>query len=160
MAVEEQKPFEAVRGKLVAARISFLSQLAKFSKEELALPPDRSAWSPLQVAYHLYLADGVALEQMRLVQTEENPLLAPNETEVHPDQAVASAELPPTLDAVMAGMAARREELFQWLSNLPAEAWTRPYRHSRWGQLTFPQLVHSLAEHDQRHAHELAHLKQ
>ncbi len=31
-------------------------------------------WSPLQLAYHLYIADELALEELKRVQLEEIPL--------------------------------------------------------------------------------------
>lgn len=155
---DEQNLFEAFRGKLVAARIAFLGQLAKFSREELALSPGKAEWSPIQVAYHLYVTDGETLEQMQRVQSEENPLLSFAEIE-RPAQLGANTELPATLEAIMAGMAARREELFQFLSTLPRSGWERLYRHPRQGQLNFSQLVQFLVDHDQRHSQHLARIK-
>jgi hypothetical protein len=155
---DEQNLFEAFRSKLVAARIAFFGQLAKFSREELALSPGKGEWSPLQVAYHLYVTDGETLEQMQRVQSEENPLLSFPEIE-GPAQVGANTELPATLEAIMAGMAARREELFQFLATLPHADWERTYRHPRQGQLNFPQLVQFLVDHDQRHAQHLARIK-
>src|SRR5581483_11378693 len=115
--------FEKVRRKLLAARIEFMGQLAKFSKKELTQQPADNAWSPLQLAYHLYIADGLALEQMRRVQDEDAPLLD--------------------------GLAARREELFEYLSSLPEDAWVRPYRSSEQEERKFYQLVNILPYHEQ-----------
>ncbi len=61
----EERPFDRVRRKMVAARVEFIGQLAKFSKEELSAAPAEGEWSPLELAHHLYVADGLALEQMR-----------------------------------------------------------------------------------------------
>jgi len=153
-----ERPFDKVRRKLVAARIEFMSQLAKFNKEELAHYPSEGEWSPLQIAYHLYITDGMALEQMRRVQNEDNPLL-PNLGEKAP-QETRAAEPPASLDAVLAGMAARREELFSYLAGLPDEAWERPFRSAEWGQRKFYQLVNVLPIHDQQHAQQLAMMKE
>jgi hypothetical protein len=153
----EERPFEKVRRKMVAARIEFMSQLAKFSKDELAQAPGKEEWSPLEIAHHLYIADGLALEQMRAIQTEEKPIIV-NVGEEAPRRTRASAP-PASLDAVLAGMAARREELFEFLSELPDEAWERPYIHSTQGERKFYQLVNVLPMHDQMHAQQLAMLK-
>jgi hypothetical protein len=59
-----ENPYEKVRPKMVAARIEFLGQLAKFSPDELQKRPGPGGWSPLQLAYHLYIADGLALEEL------------------------------------------------------------------------------------------------
>lgn len=152
-----ENPFDKVRSKMVAARIEFMGQLAKFSNDELTRQPAGDEWSPLQLAHHLYIADGLALEQMRLVQNEENPLTRVLEEDT--PRLTRDSEPPVSLDAVLAGMAARREELFEYLASLPSDAWERPCRHPNWGQLKFYQLVNILPAHDRTHAQQLADIK-
>ncbi len=152
-----ENPYEKVRPKMVAARLEFMKQLAKFSKDELKKQPAGDEWSPLQIAHHLYIADGLALEQMQLVQTEDNPLIIATENET--PRLTRASEPPASLDAVLAGMAARREELFEYLAILPTDAWERPFRHPEWGERKFYQLVNVLPLHDQMHAQQLANLK-
>jgi len=152
-----EQPFEKVRRKLVVARIEFMAQLAKFSEEELVQRPADGGWSALQLAHHLYIADALFLEQLQSIQEEDNPLVedsaavAPGRTE--------EAETPASLDAVLAGMAARREEIFEYLSTLPADAWERPFRHAQWGESKFYQLANLIATHDKLHTQQLAELK-
>src|SRR5207245_4348086 len=119
-----ENPFEKVRSKMVAARIEFMGQLATFSKDEITREPGEDEWSPLQLANHLYIADGLALEQMQLVQYEDNPLLSNLEEDT--PHLTRVSEPPASLEAVLAGMAARREELFEYMANLPVDAWERP----------------------------------
>jgi hypothetical protein len=143
---------------MVAARVEFIGQLAKFSKEELSVAPAEGEWSPLELAHHLYVADGLALEQMRLVQEEDNPLIAVVEEEA--PRRTRASEPPASLESVMAGMAARREEIFEYLSQLPDEAWERPFRHPRWGEGKFYQLINVLPRHDQLHAQQLVAIRE
>nr|BBH89520.1 hypothetical protein KTC_42710 [Thermosporothrix sp. COM3] len=152
-----ERPFELVRGKLVSARIEVLAQLAKFSREEQALRPARGKWTPLQVANHLYICDGLILTQMRRVQSEENPLLPAIEEDA--STFYEPPDIPLTPEVVLNGMAARREELYHYLSTLPAEVWRRPFRHPEWGQCAFYQLIDFLIDHDQLHAHQLVAMK-
>ena len=152
-----ESSFEKVRRKLVAARIEFMGQLAKFSKDDLSRQPADGEWSPLQLAHHLYISDDLILQQMKRVQEEDSPLIS-NIGEEAPRLTDAS-EPPISLDAVLAGMAARREEIFEFLSQLPDEAWERPFQHVEWGQRKFYQLVNSFAMHDQLHAQQLATIK-
>ncbi len=152
-----ESPFARVHRKLVAARIQFLSQLARFNKTELAQAAPGEEWSPLQVALHLYIADGLYLDEIKRVQQEDNPLIIDLEEET--PQQTRAAEAPPSLDAVMAGMAARREAIFEYLSHLPEEAWERPFHHKRWGQLKFYQLINVLTRHDEDHAEQLVRMK-
>jgi hypothetical protein len=153
-----ENPFDKVRRKMVAARVEFMGQLAKFSKDELTQSSaDDNEWTPLQIAYHLYVADALALEQMQRVQDEENPLVPVLDDET--PRRTREAEPPTSLDSVLAGMAARREEVFEYLSRLSDDAWERPFRHPNWGQLKFYQLVNVLPQHDRIHAQQLADLK-
>src|SRR2546426_6895492 len=145
-----ENPFDKVRRKMVAARIEFIGQLATFSNDEITREPGEDEWSPLQLAHHLYIADGLALEQIQIVQDGDNPLVADVGEEA--PRRTRSSEPPASLDMVLAGMAARREELFEYLADLPADAWERPFRHPSWGQLKFYQLVNVLPAHDQLHA--------
>jgi hypothetical protein len=150
-------PFEKVRSKMVATRLEFIGQLATFSNDEITREPGEDEWSPLQLANHLYIADGLALEQMQIVQNEDNPLISDVGEEA--PRRTRSSELPVSLDAVLAGMAARREELYEYMANLPADAWERPFRHPSWGQLKFYQLVNILPAHDRTHAQQLTNIK-
>jgi DinB superfamily len=153
-----ENPFDKVRRKMVAARIEFMGQLAKFSSEELARNPvGEDEWTPLQLAYHLYVADGLALETMQKIQDEDNPLIEDLAAET--PRRTREAEAPTSLDAVLAGMAARREELFQYLSELPDDAWERPSRHPTFGQVKFYQVVNILPAHEKIHAQQLADIK-
>ncbi|QBD80605.1 DinB family protein [Ktedonosporobacter rubrisoli] len=149
--------FEKVRRKLVAARIGFMGQLAKFNKKELTARPVEDGRSPLQVAHHLYITDGALLEQMRRVQDEDDPLIEP--AEALASQRSEAAEPPVSLDSVLGGMAARREEIFEYLSKLPEDAWERSFRHPTLGECKFSQLVDDLAQHDQDHAQQLTEIK-
>src|SRR5438552_1883895 len=74
-------------------------------------------------------------------------------------QRTREAEVPVSLDAVLAGMAARREEIFTYLASLPADTWERPMRHPAWGQIKFYQFVNILPQHDMQHARQLSSIK-
>lgn len=152
-----ENPFEKVRPKMVTARIELISQLAKFEHAELSVAPTPDEWSALEIAQHVYITDGLALEQLRAIQDEENPLIVAPEEEA--PRRTRASQPSASLEAVLTGMAARREELFEYLSTLPAEVWERPFRHPSWGQLKFYQLVNVLPQHDQTHAQQLAELK-
>lgn len=151
-----EKPFAKARRKLVDARIQFLSQLAKFSKQELTQTAPGEDWTPIQIAHHIYIADGLLLEALKRVQQEDNPLVsvveeAPRQTE--------AAEPPASLDAVMAGMAARREATLEFLSQLPDEAWERPLQEKSKGPMKFYQLVNGISNHEQSHIEQLTKIK-
>jgi uncharacterized damage-inducible protein DinB len=151
-----EKPFDKARRKLVDARIQFLGQLAKFSKAELTQIVPGEDWTPIQIAHHLYIADGLFLDELKRVQQEDNPLIDFEEETARQTEA---AEPPASLDAVMAGMAARREGLFEFLSQVSDEAWERPFQDKSRGQLKFYQLVNYIPKHEQMHIEQLTKIK-
>lgn len=153
-----ETPYEKVRRKMVAARIEFLGQLAKFSKNELAQQHVEGEWSPLQIAHHLYITDGIALSEMQRIQEEDTPFL--EDTGQLAPRATEESEPPVSLDAVLAGMAARREQVFQYLSELSNDAWVRPLRHAAWGDIKFYQFVNVLPTHDKQHTQQLAKMRE
>lgn len=153
-----ENPFDKVRQKMVSARIELMSQLAKFSHDELNQAPAPGEWSALEIAYHVYVADGLALEQMQQIQNEENPLLV--DTAQEAPRLTREAEPATSLEAVLAGMAARREEIFEYLSTLAPETWERPARHPTFGNLKFYQFINVLPQHDQIHMRQLAEIKE
>jgi hypothetical protein len=148
-----ERSFDKVRRKMVMARIEFLGHLAKFRREALRKRPGENEWSPLEITYHLYLTEGLILEQMRRVQEEDGELslesVASAEPHIAPDETALS------LENVLASLAARREETFEYLSALPDDAWIRPLRHEDWGEMKFYQLANLLAQHDQTHSQQL-----
>ena len=152
-----ENPFEKARPKLVAARLELISQLAKFSHDELTRTSGPDEWSALQIAQHVYIADGLALEQMHRVQNEDNPLFAQPGEEA--PRLTRASEPPASLEAVLSGMAARREEIFEYLSSLAPKDWERPLRYPEWGEIKFYQLVNVLPQHDAQHARQLAELR-
>jgi hypothetical protein len=152
-----ENPYEKIRNKMVTARIGFMGELAKFSREDLQKRPAEGEWCALELAYHLYITDGLALQHMQLVQSEDNPLIAA--VEVEGPRLTRAAEVPASLDVILAGMAARREAIFQYLSTLPPEAWERQFRHHTSGLRKFYQLVNVLPAHDQLHTQQLAAIR-
>ncbi len=152
-----ESPFNKARHKLTKARTELIGQLAKFSSDELVRHPIADELSPLELAHYVYIVDGFGLEQMKLVQDEANPLVA--DIDEHASQLKKEIEEATSLEAVLAGMAARREEIFEYLFNLPEEAWTRPFRHPHWGEREFYEMVNMLAQHDQQQTQQLSKLK-
>ena len=121
--------------------------------------PIEGEWSPLRIAHHVYITEGLALEQIHRVQNEDNPFI-PDISSDAAQQHLELAEAPASLEAILTGMAARREELFEYLSDLPEDGWNRPLSHAEWGNLKLYQLVNVLSIHDQQHVKQLAKLKE
>ena len=144
--VTENSAFARAQRKMVAARIEFLAALARVQATELCSVPPGEEWSPLQIAYHLAITDGLALEQMRRIQEEENPYII-NITEItpHVSKSILSSL---SLASVLTTMTAQREATFCYLSSLSETAWERSFQHEQWGQRKFYQFVNLLSLHD------------
>jgi hypothetical protein len=134
-----------------------MGQLARFGPDELTQKPLAGEFSPLQLAHYVYIADGFGLEQIQRVRQEDDPLI-PDLNEVVP-QLMQEIEEPTSLDAVFAGMTARREEIFEYLASLHEAVWSRRYHNAQGEEHLFPELVNMLALHDQQQAQQLVRLK-
>ena len=154
-----ESSFAKARRKLVAARIELMGQLAKFSQEELSQHSLEGEWSPLQIAHHVYITEGLVLEQAHRVQNEDNPSLS-DVSAGSAQQQSELAEPPASLEVILTGLAARREELFDYISTLPEEAWTRSFQHAEWGDRKFYQLINVLPYHDAQHTQQLGKIKE
>ena len=153
-----ERSFDKARRKLGTARIELMKQLANFSQDELAQSPIEGEWSPIQIAHHTYITEALVLEQMKRVQNEDDPFI-PDISSNSQQQQLELAEVPASLEVILTGMAARREELFEYLASLPEDDWLRPLRHHDWGNLKFYQLVNVLSIHDQQHTQQLEKIK-
>jgi len=155
--MEENSSFARAQRKMVAARIEFLAALARIQPADLSVTPTEEEWSPLQIVYHLSITDGLALEQMRRIQEEDNPHIT-NIAEIASHILTASANLP-SLVSILATMQAQREAIFRYLSDLPETAWERPFQQEQWGQCNFHQFVNLLPLQDKMATRQLGTLR-
>lgn len=149
----EKSTFARVQRKMVAARIEFLATLARVQPADLSIAPTEEECSPLQIAHHLSITDGLVLEQMQRIQEEDNPHII-NIAEIAP-HAPPSSITSLSLASVLATMTAQREAIFRYLSNLPETAWERSFQQERWGHHKFEQFVNLLPLHDKMATHQL-----
>lgn len=144
--MEENSSFTRAQRKMVAARIEFLAALARIQPADLSVTPTEEEWSPLQIAYHLSITDGLALEQMHRIQEEDNPQIANIADIALHILTNSSSHL--SLVSILATMTAQREAIFRYLSNLPETAWERSFQQEQWGLRKFQQFVNLLPLQD------------
>jgi hypothetical protein len=155
--VLSEDTFEDVRWRMVATRVEFISQLARFQKKELTRPSVIGTMSPLCIAYHLSLVDQCALHHMHCIQEQDNPSLTnitSEATRLH-----TQVKRLPSLSSLLTSMAATRVELFAYLAQLSPPAWQRPFQHIEWGTCEFRHLVVMLPLYDRQHTQQLVMLK-
>jgi len=149
-----EKPiFARVQRKMIAARIEFLAALARVQSIELPNIPTEEECSPLQIAYHLSITDGLALEQMYRIQEEDTPQII-NIAEIATHTPV-NLSSPSSLPSILATMTAQREAIFRYLASLPESAWARSFHQEQWGQHKFEQFINLLPLHDKLATHQL-----
>jgi hypothetical protein len=152
----EKSAFARAQRKMVAARIEFLAALARMQPAEHSITPTEEEWSPLQIAYHLSITDGLALEQMRRIHEEENPQIV-NIAEIAP-HIFTSSSSSPSLASILETMTAQRKAIFRYLSGLPETAWERTFQQEQWGQRKFYQFVNMLPLQDKMATRQLGTL--
>jgi hypothetical protein len=154
----EKSAFARAQRKMVAARIEFLAALARVQPAELSVTPTEEEWSPLQIAYHLSIMDGLALEQMRRIQEEDNPRIV-NIAEIAP-HTLTSSSSSLSLASILAMMTAQRKAIFRYLASLPETAWERTFQQEEWGQHNFYQFVNMLPLQDKMATRQLGTLSE
>ncbi len=142
---------------MVATRVEFISQLARFQKKELVRPSAIGTMSPLRITHHLSLVDQCALRHIRCIQEESNPTLTSVTTEA--THLHAQLKRFSSFSTLLTSMAANRVELFTYLAQLPQAAWQRPFQHTEWGSCEFHHLVAMLPLYDRQHTQQLIMLK-
>ncbi len=126
------------------------------SDKELDRPAGGEEWSIRQVVHHLADAHLNAFLRMKLILTEEKPILKPFDQE-------AWAELPdttqlpmgPSLD-ILRGLHQRWSKL---LESIPEENWGREGVHLENGLMTIDQLLTTYSGHGQTHLRQIEKIK-
>ena len=139
--------FEAGGAKVKAAIVGL-------SRAELTAFPVPGTWSIQQIVVHLQDAELVAIDRMKRIIAEDNPLLIGfDENEFtrnlfYDDQSAEDAAA--TLDLA-------RRQMARVLRKLPDTAWARTGVHNERGKLTLGDLLELYTKHLERHlkfAHE------
>ncbi|GAB4547317.1 MAG: hypothetical protein OHK0023_08460 [Anaerolineae bacterium] len=114
--------------------------------------PVVDSWTPLEIICHLRDAERpVQRANLELIVREDNPFLSQPNT-LNPGQIDYSGEDP---REVAAQFWAERRQTIHFLENLPAEAWSRPARHSIFGPTTLLEMALFIARHDRLHLNQL-----
>ncbi len=151
-ATERQRMITSIR-ELPAKLEAVVSGL---SDEYLDRPAGGEDWSIRQVVHHLADSHLNLFTRMKLVLTEEKPILKPYDQE-------AWAELPdttalptaPSLD-ILRGLHQRWGKL---LESIPESSWGRQGVHLENGLITLDQLLATAADHGETHLRQIERIK-
>lgn len=111
--------------------------------------PDPNEWSPLEIAYHLRESErSVQRPRLQRIAAEDNPFISPPRTPFAPGSLDLGNEDGYT---ILREFWQERCKTLNFIYELPAEAWSRPARHSVFGPTTLLEMAHFTARHDHLH---------
>lgn len=110
-------------------------------------------WSVVEVMCHLRDAEERSCERVRLMRTEDNPLLSGyDQDEWAKERDYAAQDLRQALDDYVRF----REQHIKELAALSPQDWERPGRHEEQGDITIAAHTLHIVAHDAQHAAQLA----
>lgn len=152
-AVDRREMISRIRE--LPARIE--TMVAGLDERQLDVPGGEGEWSVRQVMHHLADAHLNGFVRMKLVITEEKPILKPYDQEKW-------AELPDTtelpIDPSMAILRGIHERWGVLLESLPEQAWRRQGVHLEAGLLSLDDLLATFVRHGEAHLEQMAEIRQ
>jgi hypothetical protein len=119
---------------------------------QLNTPTGEGKWTSRQIAHHIADANINAYARMKLIVTEEKPILKP----YNQDQWAALADsingpLDPTLD-ILKGL---NERWSVFLRSIPETSWTREGIHLENGKVTLDDVLRMYSRHGETHVQQI-----
>ncbi|GAP21383.1 DinB family protein [Leptolinea tardivitalis] len=128
--------------------------LAQYPETMFDIPVKPGEWTIRQIVHHLADAHMNALIRMKLVLTEDKPILKPYDQDKWARQADIELPIQSSL-LILRGLHERWAEL---LSNLPDDDWNRAGIHLENGLVTLDQLLKLYSGHGQTHLDQIRQL--
>ena len=124
--------------------------------EQLRTPYREGGWTVAQVVHHLVDSHANAYIRMKLIATEEQPLLKAYDQDLWaalPDG--QSTSIAPSL-AILKGLHRRWTD---FLRKMPRKAWARTGVHPQRGPVTLDDLLDLYAGHGEKHVQQITDLR-
>lgn len=139
---------------LTAAPDTFRYLLRDVTQEQAeAARGGDEGWSVVEVMCHLRDAEERAVERVRLMRTEDNPVLAGYDQDAWVTERNYAAQ---DLHEALAAYIRFRQQHIEELSALSPDEWERPGRHEEQGNITIATHTLHIVAHDSQHAAQLA----
>ena len=127
------------------------------TEKEMAFKPSPEKWSINEIVVHLCDSEINAVQRMRRIIAEENPLITAYDQNRWAEQ-LGYQHLDAKLALVTFGML--RECTVPILRKLSSDAWDRKGNHEEQGTITLLDLLKTYAEHGDRHLEQIMRNKQ
>lgn len=132
---------------------ALFSLLREHAPERWWMHPDPAEWSPLEVVCHLRDSERlVQRPRLERIATEDDPFITVPQDPPGPGEIACEAN---DYCDPAESLAAERELTVELLRGLPAEAWSRPARHSIFGPTTLLEMANFIATHDRLHLQQI-----
>ena len=134
-----------------------IDQFYGVAEKELRWRPQDDEWSLVEIAGHLRDNEQLALEQMNLMASDEDPALPARDVDALPLEVdYRSADV----SEFLRSFAGLRRQTQRLLWSLAPEDWERCGRHPYRGEVTIAQIARELAEHDLGHLWQARRLRE
>jgi len=138
----------ALPGKLDAA-------LQGLSSAQLDLPCGQGEWTVRQVVHHLADAHLNGFVRMKLVLTENKPILKPYEQ----DRWIELHDMDAPLESSLAILGGLHQRWHRLMARLPGQSWSREGIHLESGLVNLRDLLDLYVDHGRQHLDQIRRLK-
>ena len=127
------------------------------SDDQLNTPYGEGKWTLRQVAHHIADANMNAYTRMKLVATEQKPILKPYDQNPWAEQA-DSLQCP--VEASLVLLRGLHERWVRFMNAVPEESWLREGIHLENGKVSMEQILSLYAQHAENHVQQIVSLRQ
>jgi uncharacterized damage-inducible protein DinB len=142
----------SVDRQLIEAYVACSSRLrqavASLSQADLTARPGPGKWSILELVLHLADSDSIAIDRMKRMLTEDNPVLLYADESAYVQRLCTHEQ---SLEDALILFEVGRRQFARVLRNLPDEAFERRGTHNRRGTVTVGGMVKDYIEHVDNH---------
>lgn len=133
------------------------SAVKGLSDNQLNIPTGEGKWTIRQIAHHIVDANINLFVRMKLIITEEKPILKPFDQDKWAALIDTTACPVTTSISIANGL---HERLSQLLESLPESNWNREGIHLERGKLTLDDLLTTYSRHGETHLQQIINFKQ
>jgi len=133
------------------------STIARLTDQQLDTPTGNGKWTIRQLVHHIADANLNAYTRMKLIATEDKPILKPYDQDQWSGLADAAKAAPEhSLNLIKA----LHQRWTQFLHSLPEASWTREGIHLENGKVTLDDVLKTYANHGESHRQQIASFRE
>lgn len=131
---------------------SLAEAVRNLSDDQLDTQTGEGKWTSRQIAHHIADANINAYSRMKLIVTEEKPILKP----YNQDQwAILADSKSSPIESTIALIKGLHERWVMFLRSIPETSWTRTGIHLENGKVTLEDVLRIYSKHGERHLQQI-----